>query len=178
MHDALKRCLIVFMTVFAVMNYADAQPRSLGTTYSFSGIGIEYEHDLKRDCFINTDIRTEMLAFFMNKNDIPGISASFSCNFIIREWSSRNDNTISFFAGPGVTIGISHDLRKDNGFLIGLKGRVGVECWFDRNVAASICLNPIIGSHLTVVDDHVVMKYYKNGLINAILPEIGIKYTF
>ena len=178
MHDALKRYLLVCMTVCAVMHYADAQPRSAGTSYSFSGIGIEYEHDLRKDCFINADIRAEMLALFMDRNHTPGISASFSCNFIIREWESRNSNVISLFAGPGVTVGLANEFRKDYGMFFGLKGRVGAECRFDRNVAVSICLNPILGSHLSIVDEVIEMSYYKNGLINTILPEIGIKYTF
>lgn len=178
MQDALKRFLLVCLTVFAVTQYSDAQPRSIGTSYSISGIGLEYEHDLNRDCFINADIRAEMLAFFMNRNDSPGISASFSCNFTLKEWNSRNDNAIRIFAGPGVTAGLTHEFRKDNGIFFGLKGRVGAECRFDRNVAVSICLNPILGSHLTIVDEHIEMRYYKAGLINAILPEIGIRYTF
>lgn len=178
MQDALKRFLLVCLTVFAVTQYSDAQPRSIGTSYSISGIGLEYEHDLNRDCFINAGIRAEMLAFFMNRNDSPGISASFSCNFTLKEWNSRNDNAIRIFAGPGVTAGLTHEFRKANGIFFGLKGRVGAECRFDRNVAVSICLNPILGSHLTIVDEHIEMRYYKAGLINAILPEIGIRYTF
>lgn len=178
MHDGFKRYLLVCLTVFTVMSFAHAQPRSIGTSYSFSGIEVEYEHNLNKECFINTGIRAEMLANFMNKNDLPGISASVSCNFIIKEWASKNDNVISIFAGPGVALGVTHDFRKDIGFFLGMKGRVGAECSFDRNVSVSICLNPILGSHFTIADEHVVMKYYKNGLINAILPEIGIKYIF
>ena len=178
MHFALKRYLLVFMTACAVMQYAAAQTRSLGASFSFSGIGIEYEHALNNSCFINADARAEMLAFFMNRSDVPGMSASFSCNFILKEWASRNKNSIRFFAGPGVTVGLTHEFRKDNGMFFGLKGRVGAECWFDRNVALSICLNPILGSHLTIVDKHIEMRYYTNGLINAILPEIAVKYTF
>ncbi len=178
MHEALKRYVLVCLIAYAAMTYAHAQPRALGTSYSFSGLGIVYEHDLNHECFINADIRAEMLSFFMNSNDYPGISASFSCNFIIKELASRNGNSIIMFAGPGVTLGMSHDFRKDEGYFFGLKGRVGAECRFDRKIAISVCLNPVLGSHITVIDEHIEMRYFKNGLINTILPEIGIKYTF
>jgi hypothetical protein len=31
---------------------------------------------------------------------------------------------------------------------------------------------------VAIMEEHVEMKYYRNGLINAILPEISIKYMF
>jgi hypothetical protein len=53
-----------------------------------------------------------------------------------------------------------------------------VECSFERRIAISASLNPIIGSHLMIRDEYLEMTYFRNGLLNAILPEIGIKYTF
>ena len=64
------------------------------------------------------------------------------------------------------------------GYFFGLKGRIGAECGFNRNISLSVTLNPVFGSHLILMEEHIEMKYYKNGLINTILPEIGIKYTF
>ncbi len=175
---ALKRYIFVCIAAFAAMSYGYAQSKALGTSYSISGIGISYEHNLNKECFINADLRAETLAVFMNRDNNPGISASIICNFIIREWKSGNDNSIYLFAGPGMTIGMGDDYRKDLGFFFGLKGRIGAECRFDRHIAISVSLNPVIGSHLIVMEEHVEMKYYKNGLINAVLPEIGVKYIF
>ena len=155
-----------------------AQPKAVGSTFSLSGIGIMYEHALNDDCFVDVDIKAEMGEVFMNKTDLPGVSASFSCNFIIRKWSSRYGTEIKAIAGPGVAVGIASDHYKDFGYYMGLKGRAGIECSFDRNIAVSVCLNPILGSHLSITDNMVQMKYYRNGLINAVLPEIGIKYMF
>ena len=178
MNVALKRYITVCIAAIAAMTYGHAQSKSLGASYSISGLGINYEYNIYQECFINADIRAETLAVFMNRNNNPGISASLSCNFIIKEWKSRNDNSVSLFAGPGITIGMSDDFRKDLGYFFGLKGRIGAECRFDRHIAISVSLNPVIGSHLIVMEEHVEMKYYKNGLINAVLPEIGIKYIF
>ena len=137
-----------------------------------------YEHYIDDDCFVNTDIHAELLAVFMNRNNYPGISASVSCNFILKSWTSHNYGTINLFAGPGIMLGISPDFRKENGAFFGLKGRVGAECRFDRNISISLCLNPALGSHIIIKDEHIEMKYYRNGLLNAAIPEIAIKYSF
>lgn len=158
--------------------YVDAQPRSLGTTYSFGGIGLAYEHQLNQDCFINAGIRAETANNFMDGRSKVGISAALSCNFIIRQWESRNGNTISAFAGPGAVIGQSHDVNGGYGYFSGLKGRGGVECRFDRNISISLSFNPILGSHMVIFDEHIEMNPYRLGLINTVLPEIGINYTF
>ena len=96
----------------------------------------------------------------------------------MKRWTTRNGNSFNAFAGPGVIIGYAHDFLKDQGYLFGLKGRVGVECRFDRNVSISACITPVIGSHAMLREDYIEMRYYRNGLISTALPEIGIKYAF
>lgn len=167
-------CLVVFSAIFQAV----AQPKAIGTTYSLSGLGVMYEHNVGEGCFIDADLRAEMGEVFRNTTGIPGISTSLSCNFTLKEWESHNGNIICAFAGPGVTAGIASDLYKDRGYFFGLKGRAGIECRFDRGVAISASLNPVIGSHLVIRDEYLEMTYYRNGLLNAVLPEICIKYTF
>ena len=88
MHDALKRTVFIFIVACAAMSYGHAQPKTLGTTFSFSGIGLTYEHYLNDESFINADIKSEMLSYFIDRNRHPGISASVSCNFILKRWPS------------------------------------------------------------------------------------------
>ena len=178
MHEALKRTIFIFIAACAAMSYCHAQPKALGTSYSISGISLTYEHYLNSECFLNTDLKAEMLTYFVNRNRTPGISASVSCNYIMKEWTSRNGNKILAIAGPGVVFGYSNDFRKDKGYFFGLKGRIGLECSFERNVSVSLTLNPILGSHMMLRDEYIEMRYYRNGIINTVLPEIGIKYTF
>lgn len=174
----LKRYIIVCMAVFMAIFQAVAQPKAAGVAFSLSGFSTMYEHNVGEDCFIDAELRTEMGEVFRNATDIPGLSASFSCNFIFKEWNSGNGNAVCAFAGPGIAAGITSDLHKDRGYFFGIKGRVGVECSFERRIAISASLNPIIGSHLMIRDEYLEMTYFRNGLLNAILPEIGIKYTF
>ncbi len=178
MLEALKRFAVLSLTVCAAISYADAQPRSVGASFSFSALGATYEHTLNQDSFINADIKAEMGPYFMDSTRLPGVSASLSGNFIISRWASRNGNTICAFAGPGITAGIAHEFKKDYGYFLGLKGRLGMECLFERKVSISISLAPTLGMHMTIVEGHLEMRYYKGGLINAMIPEIGIKYLF
>lgn len=178
MLSSLKRIAVLCLYVCASIYLADAQPKAAGTSYSFSSLGLTYEHTLNQECFISADIKIETGAFFIDRKHRPGASVSVTGNFIIDTWTSRNGNTISAFAGPGVAAGMSYDFRKGDGYFFGLKGRLGIECLFDRKVSLSICLAPVLGMHMMQVEEHLEMKYYRNGLINAIIPEIGIKYLF
>lgn len=127
---------------------------------------------------MEADIKAETLEFFMNRTDRPGISVSFTSNFILKEFVSRQNNSVIIFAGPGISLGKAHDYHNKNGFFFGLKGRAGVECSFDRNVSISLCINPLLGSHMVIHEDHAEMKYYKIGLLNMLIPEVGIKHMF
>lgn len=178
MSYVIKRFILPCIVVCASSFMSYAQPKAIGGSFSFSGIGLMYEHFLSPSCFVEADIRTETGEFFMGRTDIPGFSAAFTSNFILKEWKSANDNTISIFAGAGVAVGKSNDYHKADGHFFGMKGRAGIECLFDRNISISMSLNPVVGSHLIVFEDHAKLEYYKNGLMNLVMPEIGVKYAF
>ena len=160
------------------MSFSYAQPKASGGIFSFSGIGFTYEHYLNQDCFIEADLRAETTELFLNRTDYPGVSASLTSNFILKEYSSQNGNPIRIFAGSGITVGKARDLRKESGYFFGLKGRAGIECNFKRKISISASLNPIFAMHMVILGDHADMKYYRNGLMNLIMPEVGIKHMF
>lgn len=178
MPETAKRRLVMTIAAFSVMVFSYAQPRTLGAAFSYNGIAVSYEHVLSEDCFIMTDLRAELGEVFINRTDIPGLSASVTANFILKSWLSANGNPINLFAGPGAALGLVSDYHLDRGLYFGLKGRIGVECFFSRKISISASLNPILGTHMVIKDDAVQMKYYKYGLLSSILPEIGIKYAF
>ena len=172
-----RLCTVIIMGC-TFSSHAYAQPKSMGTSYSFSGISLSYEHYLTADSFAEISLKGEMGEMFMGRTEIPGVSASFIWNMKIYDWTSRNGNTVSIFAGPGLTAGWGEDLRKQSGGFIGLKGRVGGECSFNRKVIISVSVSPVIGSHAVLLEDSIRMTYYRNGLLGAVIPEIGIKYRF
>lgn len=152
--------------------------RSAGMTFSFSGIGFTYGQYADNNCFYDLSLKLQMGEVFANRTDCPGLSASFTCNYVFHQWTSSNGNVISLYAGPGMEVGYAKDYRKERGYLIGLKGRFGGICVFDRNIAISMSISPTIGCHLTVKDNNVRMEYFRYGLLGSILPEVGIRYCF
>jgi hypothetical protein len=42
----------------------------------------------------------------------------------------------------------------------------------------SVSLSPILGCHITTEKEEVRMRLYKSGLLQFVIPEIGIKYAF
>lgn len=156
-----------------------AQPKSLGATFSFTGFAISYEHELsERNSFIEASVKAETSEVYLYRSEMPGISGSITWNYPIKEWTSDEGNSLTLFAGPGLTFGCSNDYKQPYGLFFGLKGRIGVECNFSRNVVISASFSPIIGSHTVFYSDHMTMRYYKNGFIYSLIPEIGIKHRF
>lgn len=157
---------------------AYSQPKSVGTSFSFSNIGIVYEHQCAPDTFLGISLRTETSEMFAGRKDYPGISAAASWNIIFKEWESSEGNSIRLFAGPGAVLGWTADNNDFDGMLIGLRGAIGGECLFDRKIAISVSIAPVLGAHIVNRLNHSTMKLYKNGIYYSLIPEIGIKYTF
>lgn len=175
---ALK-CILSGAVLLSALLSSYAQPRTIGATFSFTGLSVAYEHSLEdRDAFLEFAIKSEQAEYYVRRSGHPGISASFTLNSILKQWKSSEGNTINLYAGPGLITGYCADYKTDIGPFFGLKGRVGVECCFERNATISISSSPILGAHLLSNLEGFTMKYYKNGLIYSLVPEIGIRYRF
>lgn len=173
----LKILAVSFMIVIFAGS-AHAQPESLGAAFSFSGISICYEHGVADDTFMEFTLKAETGESYLSREDSPGISASFTWNMIMKTWDSGDGETIDLFVGPGLAAGWSKDFMKERGLNLGLKCRLGVQFGFTRNIEVSACLAPVLGMHMTLLKDSIRMEYYRYGLLNMIMPEIGIRYRF
>lgn len=171
----------IFITVLVLavsQGRAYAQRNSAGTSWSLSGIGISYERDMIDDSFAHFTVQAELSEMFTGRGNYPGISAAFTWNIIFARMESRNGVPVRFYAGPGFAAGIAQDFMGPPGLFFGLKGRVGMQCQFARNINVSLSLAPILGIHISKVDEYVLTRAYRNGLIQVITPEIGISYRF
>lgn len=174
-----RSLLVVLSAFFMSQHIMSAQPKSLGATFSFTGIALSYEHELRgMDSFIEASVKAETSEVFLYRTDTPGVSGSITWNFPLKQWTSAEGNRLTFFAGTGLTAGCSNDHNLLYGIFFGLKGRAGVECSFARSVLISACISPVIGSHIAFYSDHITMRHYMNGLLYSLIPEIGIKYRF
>lgn len=185
MHKKGRLCIymtflaaVILLSCLPVCSYA--QPKALGATFTYSGCAISYEHQLQESqkSFIELNLKAECGEFTSERASRPGVSASLTWTSVLKQWESIEGNAISIFAGPGVIIGYGNDYKTAEGTFFGIKGRAGVECEFSRNVIISASLSPVVGSHIIYNHGLMSMKYYKNGLIYSLVPEIGIKYRF
>ena len=165
------------VSAIVISHAAQGQPKAVGANFSFTGIGITYEHFLE-DKFIEVSLKSETSEMFLYRSEVPGVSASATWNFTLKEWLSSNGNRMSLYAGTGIIGGYGCDFNSTDGIFCGLKGRAGIECSFSRNIILSASISPVIGAHLKYDALYLTMKPYWNGLIYSLLPEIGIKYGF
>ena len=174
----LKHILLYVLTAFFPVGILNAQPESAGTAFSYGYIGLEYQHALSEDTFLNICLKAETGEMFSGRSTYPGICTSFSWNLILKTWTSRNGNPIDLFAGPGALIGYGPDFKERNGISFGLKGRLGVQCRFARNCSISLAIAPTMGMHMVFHKEYISLNYFKNGLIYGFIPELGIRYWF
>lgn len=172
------KILSVFAAVTLSLGVMDAQSRSAGISYSYGGFALVYEHSINSEEFIELSAKAVTSEIFMGRSVLPGVSLSFAWNIIFASTTSRNGNIVNFFAAPGAMVGIGKDWKTPTGIFYGLKCRVGAECLFSRHVSISASLAPVLGSHVVLHKESVSMKYYTNGLLDGLMPEIGIKYWF
>ena len=88
-----------------------AQHHVIGSSWSFSGIGISYEYHKDTQTFAQVDVRAEMFDTFIGVSTKPGGSASFTWNIVFSSMQSRNDIEVRFYAGPGVAVGYAEDYK-------------------------------------------------------------------
>lgn len=182
--DKNRRLIMVIVMAMVLLGKANAQERSIGTSWSFTGPGLTYEQPMKGNSFLHLGAQLEMSEMLLGRTPLPGGSVNFTCNDILHSIASRNGNTISFFAGAGAAFGYSKDcsLKKGetthHGFFFGLKGRAGFRIRYDRNINITVAVAPVLGMHLSMKDETVMMRYYRYGLLQTLMPEITIGYRF
>lgn len=170
--------LCVLLMTISFTDKALARERSLGAVFSYAGSGLDYVQFADSHHFYRYQLRVETPDLFWSEDGKAGISASASWNTVFSSIESRNGNRIRFYAGPGLGIGYSRDLKSMPGVFIGLKGCIGGECSFPRGIALSISISPMLGGHFSKKDGMIRMGLHKWGLCYGLMPEAGIRYIF
>lgn len=173
-----KLIAAIFIMTMAIPYEMYSQEHSIGTSWSFSGIGADYRHRTGRDTFLWVQAKLEMTEIFQGNASVPGASASVSWNSMFAGSESASGSSIMFYAGPGITAGYCRDYGTGNGVFWGLQGRAGVQIAYDRNAEICIGIAPVIGMHLISDASKTSVKCYRYGLLQTIMPEISISYRF
>ena len=173
------KAAIAILLAIASIHTASAQNNTLGTSWSFSGIGVTYERNTSENTFAHIAVQAEMGEMFRGTTPYSGMSAAFTWNHIFAQAESRDGTPVHFFAGPGIAAGASKDFNGPRGLFIGLKGRVGARCSFDRNIDLAVGVAPVLGLHRYVGQNkNAILKCYNNGILQTLMPEIVIAYRF
>ena len=176
--EHMNRLAIAIILAVASVHMASARNRSMGTSWSLTGIGLTYEYHTSDNTFAHVAVQAEMGEMFRGTTPYSGLSAAFTWNHIFAQVESANGTPVRFFAGPGIAAGASKDFNGPRGLFLGLKGRLGVQCIYERRVNISLSIAPVLGIQLAKTDENFVTRTYRNGLLQAIVPEIGINYRF
>lgn len=175
----IKIAFTAFLLVFPAGFRAEAQRMNCaGIVQSYSRMGFYYERETKDRSFMSCSVCAETAEMFSGKTSLPGLSFSFGWNFIFAEAGQPDGNRIIFFAGPGATAGVCRDFMSPPGLFFGMQGRAGICLRSKRNVDISVCAAPVLGIHSVRDDESIYMKYFKYGLMRAVIPEIRIGYRF
>lgn len=158
----MKKTLIFIAATLCFAAAASAQPKAIGARLDGMGyVGLEasYEHYLGNPHFL------EVNAGVWGWN---GFSASGIYNFVFAQpvWTTRGD--WSWYAGPGVSLGVDSNGDKAK-FFFGLAAQVGLEYqfWFPLQLSAD--LRPVIG----FCDG----EFYDRGMLGFV-PTISVRYAF
>jgi hypothetical protein len=178
MNCLAAKAAIAMILAVASIHTATAQMKTLGTSWSLSGIGVFYEKHSSAQTFIHISVQAEMGEMFIGRTPYSGLSAAFTWNHIFAQVESRGGTPVLFYAGPGLAAGASKDFNGPAGLYFGLKGRIGMMCVFERGINISVSLAPTLGIQLTKDDENFITRTYRNGLLQSVLPEIGISYRF
>ena len=169
-------CVVLFTTSGKVLS---GQPKAGGISLSFNNLGVSFEQYETDGNVSEFSLHARFPEVFLGIKDILGCDVSYTWNLKIGEIESSEGNKVCFFAGPGAIVGWGQDYKTASGVYLGMKGRIGAECSYTRHkVTISAYIAPVLGAHVRKTEDSVKMDYYKNGLIYALVPEIGIKYRF
>ena len=177
-----RRIYILATLLIALLHFSaaglHAQPKAVSSSWSFSGIGLGYEHMVNDSGFVQIDLKTDTVDLFNERHWTPGGTLSFTWNMIFKNIVSPYGTNVNFYAGPGAVLGWSDDSKAPAGAIFGIKGRVGAELTFRRDVSISVSTSPSLAMHLSADDGEYNMRTYRNGLVYGLIPEIGIKYCF
>lgn len=108
----------------------------------------------------------------------PGYRAGYYMSFPLITKELSDDCRFAFEAGPGMTAGFVRDAKKDRGVMAGLSGIAAIDLIF-KKITISCSAMAILGFHLDYRDSNTgILELYHNGLKEAWMPEISIKYRF
>ena len=151
-----------------------------GLQSSFKGVGATVILQGKQGATGELRLLADFADILMGHTARPGTRIQYLQHFPVHRFDLSNELTINIIWGPGVTLGLVRDKRKQGGYLAAVSGFAGAEFIFHRvPVTVSTSFSADLGAHMTIRNRYDnTMTYYEYGLRRAWYPEIGIRYRF
>jgi len=187
----LHRRLIVLLASLSLAAGANAQNHGIGLFSSPKGFGISYGQEGKKspEFFTTTTLYADIYGLTADRTDHPGIKFNTSRLYYL-DIIEGSESSYIFYVGPGITAGYVHDFEKDYwedfytrltkkaGAILALSGTAGCRIAFNRAIMLDISFTIEAGMHLRNDDGSTKLSLYKNGLVQALYPQLTIFALF
>lgn len=108
-----------------------------------------------------------------------GCKADYHVLFPFCEKQLKGGSSLEISAGPGAMVGYAYDIKEPQGLVAGLSAALSADFRFKAPVVVSLGFSGVLGCHiLHYRNGGGTLKIYRNGICEAWIPEIGIKYRF
>ena len=151
----------------------------IGTMHSLKSLGLTVE--LPADSYNASDVFSllaDMHGLWDGSRPMPGVKLSYIRNVTLKEFR-LDDIETSFYAGPGVIVGVVRDSSKPFGFMTGLTGDIGLRVFFPRRIVlyAELGMDVALFVSKQPYSHGLDMTYYQSGLKNFFYPQLRIAYN-
>ena len=158
--------------------FCQAQYFTGGTFNSPKGMGLAADFSFRGEGdFSSAGIWLDARDFFGEGDSDIGIKGSFIHNFTIFT-ASGPQNSLTVYAGPGISMGYVYDIEKDRGVMGALCADVGVRVSLANPLVVSLGFSADLGLHVSKENDGTILSLYKEGLIHSYYPELRFMYNF
>ncbi len=122
---------------------------------------------------------TDLYGVLDGKYSQPGYKVDYYIMFPFFSSSFKDGTVLEIAAGPGAMAGYARDRSACSGSVFGLSALLSAEFRFNVPIVISLGFSASLGGHV-IFDDRFggTMKFYRNGMYDAWIPELSIRYRF
>lgn len=175
----MKTKFIMVLVLFLALSFKmTGQDSAIGMFSSgrSAGICVEFGYINGSHSMIRT--YADLYKVLNGKYNAPGVKSDYHLLFTVAEWKYAGNYSVDLETGPGVLIGYVRDKDQHKGLAAALSGMILVNFKFNR-ISITAGLSAALGMHVNIETKvKEKMDIYANGLREAWMPEICIKYCF
>lgn len=153
----------------------------IGAVYSFKEVGLSYVcGNADGNPWQMFRLVADLSDIVKGETDVPGVRLVYNIGYPVKTWRSINNTVLDLIAGPGAVIGLVNDHGAEHfSAIAGISGMIGMYFHFTSLFVIGIGFNAELGICMSGKNtQNTDISYWKNGIRQAIMPEISIGYRF